>query len=82
MNIAWDRVKQGFAALEELYGSTNYELNGLAYMAVRQGDREFAQQLFTRIGDDWDEDVWHSKENFTRGKSTLSLEGSEYLTLY
>jgi len=73
-NISWDRVKQGFAALEELYGSTNYELNGLAYMAVRQGDREFAQQLFTRIGDDWDEDVWHTKEIFTRSKSALSLD--------
>ncbi len=76
-NISWDRVKQGFAALEELYGSTNYEVNGLAYTAVRQGDRQFAQQLFTRIGDDWDEDVWHTKENFTRSKSTLSLDRKE-----
>lgn len=73
-NISWDRVKQGLVALEELYGSTNHQLNALAYMAVRQGDHEFAQQLFARIGDDWDEDVWRTKENFTRSKTKLSLD--------
>jgi hypothetical protein len=72
--VSWDRVKQGFAATEQLYSRTNHQLNALAFMAVRQGDREFAQQLFARIADDWDEDVWHSKEHFTRAKTTLSLD--------
>jgi hypothetical protein len=71
--ISWDRVKQGFAALEKLYGSTNRELNALAFMAVRQGDSEFAQQLFARIGDDWDQNVWRGKERFESSKSSLSL---------
>jgi hypothetical protein len=70
--IAWDRVKRGFASLEQLYGSTNYDRNAVAYMAVRQEDREFAQQLFTRIGGNWDERVWGSKDKFESSKDLLS----------
>jgi hypothetical protein len=73
-NLSWDRVKQGFVALEKLYGSTNEQMNAFAYMAVRQGDSETAQQLFTRIADNWDEVVWGSKDRFERSKATLRLE--------
>jgi hypothetical protein len=79
-NLSWDRVKQGFAALEKLYGSTNHQLNAFAFMAVRQGDGETAQQLFTRIGDNWDEDVWGSKDRFERSKATLSLDRKNDVT--
>lgn len=67
-NLSWDRVKQGFAALEKLYGSTNHDLNAIAFMAARQKDSEFAQQVFTRIGNNWDEPVWGSKVNFDKSK--------------
>jgi hypothetical protein len=70
--ISWDRVKEGFASLEQLYGSTNYERNALAFMALRQGDREFAQQLFARIGDNWNKRVWRSKDKFESGKASLN----------
>lgn len=70
-NISWDRVKQGFAALQQLYGSTNFEKNVMVFMAVHQGDRELAQQLFESIGDNWDENVWHTKEKFDTSKSSL-----------
>jgi hypothetical protein len=70
--ISWDRVKQGFASLEQLYGATNFERNALAFMAVRQGDREFAQQLFARIGDNWNQRVWGSKDKFETSRSSLS----------
>jgi hypothetical protein len=70
--IAWDRVKQGFASLEQLDGSTSYERNALAFMAVRQGDREFAQQLFERIGNNWNDRVWGSKDKFESSKASLS----------
>jgi hypothetical protein len=74
--IAWDRVKQGFASLEQLYGSTSYERNALAFMAVRQGDKEFAQQLFERIGDNWNDRVWGSKDKFESSKASLSPNGT------
>jgi hypothetical protein len=71
--IAWDRVKQGFTSLQQLYGVTNYQRNALAFMAVRQQeDREFAQQLFARLGDNWSERVWRSKDKFDRSKASLS----------
>ncbi len=72
--LSWDREKQGFAALEQLYGTTNHLLNAMAFMAVRQGDRTYAQQIFSRIGDNWDEEVWRSKERFNNSKTSLSLE--------
>jgi Domain of unknown function (DUF4034) len=75
-DLSWDRVKKGFAAMEQLYGTTNYLANKMAYMAVRQGDRTFAQQMFARIGDDWDEEVWRSKERFNNARSSLTLEGT------
>jgi hypothetical protein len=41
-------------------------------MAVRQGDREFAQQLFARIGDNWNEKVWRSKDKFEGSRASSS----------
>jgi Domain of unknown function (DUF4034) len=79
-DLSWDRVKQGFAALEKLYGTTNYQLNAYAFMAVRQGDTGSAQQLFTRIGDNWDADVWGTKDKFERTKMTLSLDRKNDVT--
>ncbi|MGB6544499.1 MAG: DUF4034 domain-containing protein [Candidatus Acidiferrales bacterium] len=70
--VSWDRVKQGFASLEQLYGSTNFERNAVAFMAVRQGDQAFAQQLFARIGDNWSERVWRTEERFENSKDSLS----------
>lgn len=72
-DISWDRVKQGFASLEQLYGSTNYQRNAMAFMAARQGDEDFAQQLFARIGDNWSERVWRSRNKFESAKASLSL---------
>lgn len=72
-NLSWDRVKQGFAALEQLYGSTNHELNAIAFMAARQKDGEFGRQIFTRIGDNWDEAVWGSKVKFDKSRVSLTL---------
>ena len=62
--LPWDRIKEGFNALEGLYGSTNYQRNVIAYLAVRNHDQEFANQMFARIGDDWNETVWKTKANF------------------
>jgi hypothetical protein len=55
--LSWPRVQRGFAAIELLYGSTNYERNVMAYLALRSGDASAAQKLFVRIGNDWSESV-------------------------
>jgi hypothetical protein len=79
--ISWDRVKQGYVALGQLYGSTNFERNELAFMAVREGDREFAQQLFARIGDNWNARVWGSKDKFESHKSSAGQSGAMPISL-
>lgn len=74
--LSWDRIKAGFAAAEELYTSTNHQRNEIAFLALRAGDKQFAEQMFARIGDDWDESVWRGKPTFETAKSTLSLPWS------
>ena len=71
--LAWDRVKQGFTAVEQLFGSTNLQRNAMAFMAARLGDKDFAQQLFARIGDDWDQYVWRNKAAFDQCKASLNV---------
>ena len=69
--LSWPRVQQGFAAIESLYGSTSHERNVLAFLALRSGDAPTAQQLFTRIGNDWSESVWKTKAAFDAARAGL-----------
>jgi hypothetical protein len=41
----------------------------MAYLALRAGDSETAQQLFARIGNDWDESVWRTKALFDASRT-------------
>jgi hypothetical protein len=69
--ISWDRVKKGFQALDQLYGSTNHQRNELAFVAFRQGDGEYARQIFARINDNWDKAVWLHKVRFDTARAAL-----------
>jgi len=66
--IAWARVRQGYAALEQLYGTNLFERNALAYLALKAGDGATAQAAFAKIGDDWDAIVWRSKPRFNASR--------------
>jgi len=66
--MSWDKVKQGYAALEELYGSSLIKLNQYACLAIHAEDMVLAQQLLTRIGDRWDTHTWESKTYFEASK--------------
>jgi hypothetical protein len=66
--LSWERVKRGFAALESMYGSTNFQRNEMGFMAVQQQDQEFARQMFSRIGNDWAQAVWRQKSVFESSK--------------
>lgn len=60
----WAHIKRGFAVVRHLYGTNNYELNALAFMAVHSGDSQTARQAFKQIGQKWDHDVWDSRSQF------------------
>lgn len=63
-NMSWPKIKEGYAALEELYGVSNRKLNRFAYLAVLARDRAAASEAFKRIGENWDAEIWRSEENF------------------
>ncbi len=62
--MSWARIKRGYIALEEQYGEFVGNLNAMAYMAGMAGDMDYANEAFKRIGEGWDEELWHKKENF------------------
>jgi hypothetical protein len=58
------RILDGFRAIERLYGSAPHRLNEAARFAVQSPDKQMAAELFERIGEDYDPEVWHSKKNY------------------
>ena len=72
--MSWTRIRQGYAAVERLYGTNNYERNAIAFLAVRARDAQTARDAFERIGDDWDPDVWGSKALFDSGRLFSNLK--------
>ena len=68
-NFSWPKIKEGFAALGELYGYSNLKQNRFAHMAVEANDKPAAQQAFSLIGNDWDHGVWRSGRKFEEAKN-------------
>lgn len=62
--MSWPRIKRGYMALEEMYGVSLVNLNKVAYMAGIGADPVYANQIFARIGDNWDQTTWKSKTQF------------------
>jgi hypothetical protein len=71
--LSWPRIRQGYSALDQQYGTTNRERNMMAWLAIRTGDKETAQQLFARIGNDWDESVWKTKVRFDASRTGKAI---------
>lgn len=65
----WARTKSGYSALVEQYGVSLLRQNEMCYMAARVGDVVLADDLFTAIGDKWDESIWKKKERFDEIKA-------------
>jgi hypothetical protein len=72
--LSWDRIKRGFEASEKHYGVSMLNLNRIAYLATYFGERDpiYADKIFTRIGEQWDEKTWGSKEDFEKMKQWVS----------
>ncbi|MGB8580681.1 MAG: DUF4034 domain-containing protein [Candidatus Sulfotelmatobacter sp.] len=69
--FSWERIKRGYEASQKQYGLSMLNLNRMAYLAVHYGETDpiFADQAFTRIGDQWDEEVWKSERDFRATQS-------------
>jgi len=67
--LSWAKVKQGYADLVRLYGSSNLKANRFAYMSFVAGDKSSAQSAFSTIGGNWNPKVWESPATFDSAHS-------------
>lgn len=65
----WARIKQGYQALQELYGNSNLKLNRMALMASKFHDKPAASEAFTVIGENWDVTVWRNRQKFSAARA-------------
>jgi hypothetical protein len=68
-NFSWARIKNGYFALEQLYGFSNRKRNRFASMAYKEDDKLAASPALRQIGEDWDADVWVKREKFDAAKA-------------
>lgn len=71
--LSWARIRRGYAAIQSMYGTNNFEKNAYAFLAVYAGDRETARQAFAVIGDNWNPDVWETRRRFESGRMFPNL---------
>lgn len=73
-HLSWDRIKRGFEASEKRYGVSMLNLNRIAYLASYFGERDplYADKILTRIGEQWDEKTWGTKEDYEKMKQWIS----------
>ncbi len=62
--ISWDKIKLGYAALEQLYGTSSLKMNRFAYMAYLAGDNAAARDVLAKIGTNWDPKTWGTRQRF------------------
>jgi hypothetical protein len=69
--LSWPMIKEGYASLTQIYGTSMLKRNRYAFMAVTVNDLPTAQQMLTEIGEDWDPGIWRDKANFEQTKESV-----------
>ena len=67
--MSWPKIKEGYAALGELYGTSKLKRNRFAMMAAKAADKSAAQQMFAEIGDNWEAGTWIKRSAFENAKA-------------
>ncbi|MEA3213111.1 MAG: hypothetical protein QOE70_6168 [Chthoniobacter sp.] len=65
---SWPLAKQGFLDLEKQAPRSRRNLNAFCYFACAAGDRETAAQLFARLDNRWDKELWGTEARFEEKK--------------
>jgi hypothetical protein len=71
--LSWPVLQEGFAEIEEKYGATLLKLNRFAMLAYLYHDREVANRILTRVGDNWEPKVWVNRATFDLARSWAGL---------
>lgn len=62
--VSWARLRQGLEDLGQTYGASSHDENLSCLIAAASGDAKTSRELFDRIGDNWDANVWRSHDEF------------------
>lgn len=66
--LSWPQIKNGYAAMEHLYGDSSLKTNRFAYLAVIENDRPTAAAALAVIGDNWNRDAWPNQTYLLQAK--------------
>jgi len=62
--LSWPLIEAAYTARERRFGLRNRDWNVLCKLAVLAHDPIAAGKWLARIGANWDESVWHKRQNF------------------
>ncbi len=68
LKFSLPRIQKGFAAVEKKNGPSPENLNLMAHAAISFGDALVADKVFTRIGDQWSEEIWKTSSYYESSK--------------
>jgi hypothetical protein len=74
--LFWPRIKEGYDALQQLYGISTLKANRFAFMAYMVKDRPAAHDAFLLIGDAWQYNVWQTPQSFMDAKAWANTPGT------
>jgi hypothetical protein len=76
LRMSWDRIKQGYAAMEQLYGTSTLKMNRFAYVAYLAQDHKAAHDVFVQIGTNWDEKTWGTRQEFDHARAWADADAT------
>jgi hypothetical protein len=72
----WEKMKQGFEELRKKDGVSKMRLNEFAKLSILANDFKTATAVFDEIGENWEGEVWKSKEVFDKYR-TIAKKADE-----
>lgn len=73
-DVSWRKLQWSFADREKLYGGSVQALNAMCRLAGGIDDMPAARAFMKRIGGDWDQSVWRTRQAFDIFKQRLEDE--------
>jgi hypothetical protein len=76
-HFSWPDVRDGFRDLEKQYPHSLWNLNQFCCLATHANDAKTANELFDRIGDRWDGDVWGDEGVYRAWKRWVGSQSAQ-----
>ena len=76
-HFSWPHERQGFAAMEKLYGPSMLSINEFALMATKATEWSVADDAFKRLGDQFDAKTWTSEQWFKQMRGLSAQMGPQ-----